>query len=66
MNFPENGLGKVNVEIYDMSEKLILSENKISPDMKKSISTDKLTNGTYLVKVKGMGIDKTSKLIVKK
>ncbi len=34
--------------------------------MKKSISTDKLTNGTYLVKVKGMGIDKTSKLIVKK
>lgn len=66
INFPDNVLGKVNVEIYDMSGKLILSENKISPDMKKSISTDKLTNGTYLVKVKGIGIDKTSKLIVKK
>ncbi len=66
INFPDNVLGKVNVEIYDMSGKMILSENKISPDMKKSISTDKLTNGTYLVKVKGMGIDKTSKLIVKK
>jgi hypothetical protein len=66
INFPPKILGKVSVEIYDMSGKLVSSEDKISPDAKRSISTDKLVNGTYVVKVKGMGIDTTSKLIVKK
>lgn len=66
INFPSNTLGKVNVEIYDMSGKLISSESKISPDSKKAISTDKLINGTYLVKVKGLGIDTASKVIVSK
>ena len=66
ITFPNKILGKVSVEIYDMSGKLISSEDKISPDVKKSISTDKLINGTYLVKVKGIGIETTSKLIVKK
>lgn len=66
INFPSKILGKVSVEIYDMSGKLVSSEDKVSPDAKKSISTDKLINGTYLVKVKGIGIDKTTKLIVKK
>lgn len=66
INFSDKILGKVSVEIYDMSGKLVSSENKISPDAKKSISTDKLVNGTYLVKVKGIGIDTTSKLIVRK
>lgn len=66
INFPSNTLGKVNVEIYDMSGKLISSESKVSPDAKKAISTDKLINGTYLVKVKGLGIDTASKVIISK
>lgn len=66
INFPSNTIGKVNVEIYDMSGRLVASEDKISPDSKKAISTDKLQNGTYLVKVKGLGFDATSKVIIKK
>lgn len=66
INFPKNILGKVNVEIYDMSGKLISTENKISPDSKKAISTSNLVNGTYLVKVNGLGIDATSKVIISK
>ncbi|SEW31708.1 Por secretion system C-terminal sorting domain-containing protein [Chryseobacterium wanjuense] len=66
IKFPSNTLGKVSVEIYDMSGKLVSSEDKISPDAKKSISTDKLINGTYMVKVKGLGFDATSKVIVRK
>jgi hypothetical protein len=66
INFPKNTLGKVNVEIYDMSGKLVSTESKISPDAKKAISTSSLTNGTYLVKVSGLGIDATSKVIISK
>jgi len=66
INFPKNTLGKVNVEIYDMSGKLISTENKVSPDSKKAISTSNLVNGTYLVKINGMGIDATSKVIINK
>jgi extracellular elastinolytic metalloproteinase len=66
INFPEKTLGKASVEIYDMSGKLVSSEDKISPDGKKVISTDKLINGTYMVKVKGIGIDAATKLLIKK
>lgn len=66
INFPSNTLGKVSVEIYDMSGKLVSSEDKISPDTKKAISTNSLISGTYMVKVKGLGFDATSKVIVKK
>lgn len=66
INFPSNTLGKVDVEIYDMSGKLISTENKISPESKKAISTSRLINGTYLVKVKGLGIDTASKVIINK
>lgn len=66
INFPNNILGNVSVDIYDMSGNLIFSEGKISTDTKKSISTDQLTNGIYMVKIKGLGIDTASKLIVKK
>jgi len=66
INFPSNTLGKVSVEIYDMSGKLVSSEDKISPDAKKAISTSRLINGTYMVKVKGAGIDVASKVIVNK
>ncbi|WP_370898001.1 T9SS-dependent M36 family metallopeptidase [Chryseobacterium gossypii] len=66
ISFPGNTLGKVSVEIYDMSGKLVSSEDKISPDARKSISTDKLINGTYMVKVKGLNIEAVSKVIIKK
>ncbi|WP_238585067.1 T9SS-dependent M36 family metallopeptidase [Chryseobacterium sp. Leaf201] len=66
INFPDKTLGKASVEIYDMSGKLVSSEDKISPDAKKAISTDKLINGTYMVKVKGIGIDAATKLLIKK
>lgn len=66
VNFPANTLGKVNIEIYDMSGKLVLTENKVSPNERKAISTGNLINGTYLVKVKGLGVDNTTKLIVAK
>jgi len=66
INFPKNTLGKVNVEIFDMSGKLVSTESKISPDSKKAISTGNLINGTYLVKVSGLGIDTTSKVIINK
>ncbi|WP_228455395.1 T9SS-dependent M36 family metallopeptidase [Chryseobacterium sp. Tr-659] len=66
INFPSNTLGKVSVELYDMSGKLVSSEDKVSPDAKKAISTSKLVNGTYMVKVKGLGFEAASKVIVKK
>ena len=66
ISFPNNTLGKVSIEIYDISGRLVSTEDKISTDSKKTISTDKLTNGTYMVKVKGLGFDATSKVIVKK
>ncbi|PWN69139.1 metalloprotease [Chryseobacterium phosphatilyticum] len=66
INFPSNTLGKVSVELYDMSGKLVSSEDKISPDAKKAISTSSLVSGTYMVKVKGLGFESTSKVMVKK
>ena len=66
INFPSNTLGKVSVELYDMSGKLVSSEDKISPDAKKAISTSNLVNGTYMVKIKGLGFEAASKIMVKK
>ena len=65
INFPTN-IGKVRIEIYDMSGKLVSSEDGVSTEDKKTISTDKLANGTYLVKVKGLGPDAVSRVIVNK
>ncbi|WP_228457970.1 T9SS-dependent M36 family metallopeptidase [Chryseobacterium candidae] len=66
IKFPSNTLGKVSVELYDMSGKLVSSEDKISPDAKKAISTSNLVNGTYMVKIKGLGFEAASKVMVKK
>nr|WP_314497297.1 T9SS-dependent M36 family metallopeptidase [uncultured Chryseobacterium sp.] len=59
-------VGKVHVEIYDMSGKLIISENMFSPDSRIPVSTKDFENGVYVVKLNGVGIDVTSKIIVKK
>lgn len=66
ITFPSSTMGKVSLEIYDMSGKLVSSEDKISPDAKKAVSTNNLINGTYMVKVKGLGFEASSKVIVKK
>lgn len=66
ITFPNNTLGKATVEVYDASGKLVMSESKVSPNAKTAFSTDRLQNGVYIVKVKGLGIETSSKLIVKK
>lgn len=45
IKFSDNIIGKINVEIYEMSGKLV-SDEIISPNEKKAIFTDKLENGT--------------------
>lgn len=64
INFPDHTLGKVNIEVYDMSGKLVYSENKISPDTKKVIPTMAWENGTYLISIKGLGFEIVQKVIV--
>jgi len=49
-----------------MSGKLVLSENRSSPDSRIPVSTKDFENGVYVVKLQGVGIDITSKIIVKK
>ncbi|WP_051891192.1 T9SS-dependent M36 family metallopeptidase [Chryseobacterium sp. JM1] len=66
INFPSSTIGKVSLEIYDMSGKLVSSEDKISPVARKAVSTNGLINGTYMVKVQGLGFEASSKVIVKK
>ncbi|MEF9478760.1 T9SS type A sorting domain-containing protein [Chryseobacterium sp. 1B4] len=62
--FPENLLGKVNVETYDLSGKLLYSEDKILPDQKKVIHTSGWENGTYIIIIKGLGLERLMKVIV--
>lgn len=62
----DNTIGKIHVQIYDMSGKLMLSENRFSPDSRIQVSTKDFENGVYVVKLQGIGIDISSKIIVKK
>lgn len=59
-------IGNVHVQVYDMTGKLVLSENRFSPDSRIPVSTKDFENGVYVVKLQGLGIDITSKVIVKK
>lgn len=56
-------LGKVNVEIFDASGKLVSSQ-KISSS--EAVNTQALPNGVYVVKVSGLGVNYSSKLMIKK
>ena len=60
---PSQQLGKLSVEVYDALGRLVTSD-KVSGS--ESISTAKLVNGVYVVKVKGLGVETSSKLIIKK
>lgn len=66
INFPANQLGKVKVEVYDAAGRMVMSEDRIDPNQRKALSTSKLTNGVYIVKVKGLDLDTSSKLLVRK
>lgn len=59
-------IGNLHLQIYDMSGKLIVSENRFSPDARIPVSTKDFENGVYVVKLQGIGIDTTSKIIIKK
>ena len=59
----KNMLGKVNVEIFDASGKLVSSQ-KISSS--EAVNTQALPNGVYVVKVSGLGVNYSSKLMIKK
>ena len=58
-----NILGKVNVEIFDASGKLISSQKISATD---AVNTQSLVNGVYVVKVSGIGVNYSSKLMIKK
>lgn len=59
----KNLLGKVIVEIFDASGKLVSSQKIASSE---AINTQALVNGVYVVKVSGVGINNSSKLMIKK
>jgi len=49
-----------------MSGKLIVSENRSSQDSRIPVSTKDFENGVYVVKLQGIGVDISSRIIVKK
>lgn len=55
--------GKVIVEIFDASGKLVSSQKVAASE---AISTQSLPNGVYVVKASGLGVDYSSKLMIKK
>ncbi|QOW09958.1 T9SS type A sorting domain-containing protein [Kaistella flava (ex Peng et al. 2021)] len=59
----DNILGKVSVEIYENSGKLVSSQNVSFTD---AVNTQALPNGMYQVKVTGLGVNYSSKLLIKK
>lgn len=59
-------IGNLHLQIYDMSGKLVLSENRSSQDSRIPVSTKDFENGVYVVKLQGIGIDSSTKIIVKK
>lgn len=62
----DNTIGKLFVQIYDMSGKLVLSEDRFSPDARIPVSTKDIENGVYVVSVQGIGVDFRTKIIIKK
>ncbi len=55
--------GKVIVEIYDASGKLVSSQKVNSSD---AVNTQSLSNGMYMVKVSGVGVSYSTKLLINK
>lgn len=59
----KNVMGKVSVEIYDASGKLVSNQRTSSNE---AVNTQSLPNGVYIVKVTGLGVNYSSKLMIKK
>lgn len=59
----KNILGKLSVEIFDASGKLVSSQKTAAAE---AVSTQALPNGVYVVKVTGLGVEYSSKLMIKK
>lgn len=59
----KNVMGKINVTIYDASGKLVSSQKIAASE---AVNTQSLPNGIYVVKVDGLGIQYSSKLMIKK
>ncbi|UFK97525.1 T9SS-dependent M36 family metallopeptidase [Kaistella faecalis] len=58
-----NTLGKLNVEIFDATGKLVSSQKISGSD---AVNTQALVNGVYVVKVSGLGVNYSSKLMIRK
>ena len=59
----QNTLGKLNVEIFDATGKLVSSQKISGTD---AVNTQALVNGVYVVKVTGLGVNYSSKLMIRK
>ncbi|QFG53522.1 T9SS-dependent M36 family metallopeptidase [Chryseobacterium sp.] len=66
IDFPLTMFGKVSIEIYDSSGRLVRAEQKLVVNVKQVFSSRHLLNGVYFVKIKGSGGEKVLKLIVSK
>ena len=66
IKFPSNTLGKVSVELYDMSGKLVSSEDKIHRMLRKQFLQAILLTELIWLKSKGLGFEAASKVMVKK
>lgn len=62
----DNTIGNLHVQVYDMSGKLLISENRFSPDSRIPVSTKNFDNGIYVIKIQGTGVNISSKIIIKK
>ncbi|MFL9833260.1 T9SS-dependent M36 family metallopeptidase [Chryseobacterium terrae] len=59
-------IGSLHLQVYDMSGKLVLSDDRFSPDSRIPVSTKDFENGVYVVKLQGIGVDMSSKIIIQK
>ncbi len=66
IDFPLNMLGKVSIDVYDTSGRLVRAEQKLVVNVKQEFTSRHLLNGLYFVKIKGSGGEKVLKLIVSK
>lgn len=55
--------GKVNIEVYDMKGKLVLEESNADFNIEKAIDLSKFNSGTYVLKIVGLNLDYSQKLI---
>jgi hypothetical protein len=66
INFPLNMLGKMKIETYDASGRLVAAQEKLVVNVKQDFSAQRLTNGVYFLKITGNGREKILKLVVAK